>query len=189
MLQYILRRLLAMVGVLAVTVTFIFALMNFVPGDPAIAILGPEKATVEAVKEIHQKLGLDDPFVVRLARYGWNLAHGDMGISYRTQEPVIKEVLSRYPTTLKLTIGSVSLGILLGIAIGVFSAVNQYSFFDRLFTSISLIGVSAPSFWIAMLLTLCFSVKLGWLPATGSHGWQFWVLPIATMGLPKARPR
>jgi peptide/nickel transport system permease protein len=76
-----------------------------------------------------------------------------------------------------------AVGIVIGIAVGVFSAVKQYSFFDRLFTSISLFGVSAPSFWIAMLLTLAFAVKLGWLPATGSHGLRYWVLPIMTMGL------
>jgi peptide/nickel transport system permease protein len=183
MLLYIIRRIIAMIGVLAVTVTFIFTLMNFVPGDPAIAILGPEKATVETIKEVHQKYHLDDPFALRLARYGWHLLQGDMGTSYRSQEPVIKEVLSRYPTTLKVTFGSMFLGIVIGVSIGVLSAVKQYSIFDRIFTSISLFGASAPSFWIAMLWTLAFSVRLGWLPATGSHGLKFWILPIMTMGL------
>src|SRR5208283_1898452 len=169
MTRYVIRRLLAMLAVLAVTTTLIFTLMSFVPGDPAIAILGAEKATFETIQDLHQKLGLDDPFLVRLSRYEWKLLHGDMGTSYMSKEPVISEILARYPTTLKITFGSVGLGLLIGICFGVYSAVNQYSILDRIFTSISLLGASSPSFWVAMLLTLLFSVKLGWLPATGSH--------------------
>lgn len=182
MAQYILRRLFSMFAVLMVTVVLIFTLMYFVPGDPALSLLG-ENATHESIQAIHQDLGLDSPYYIRLGRYVLGLLRGDMGISYRSKGPVLTEILARYPTTLKITVFSVILGLLIGVSAGIFSAVNQYSLFDRIFTSISLFGASAPSFWIAMVLVLIFSINLGWLPATGTRGLKFWILPIATMGL------
>jgi peptide/nickel transport system permease protein len=182
MIRYVIRRLLAMTMVLAATMVIIFTLMYFVPGDPALQILG-ESATVEAVEALHKELGLDDPYHVRLGRYVMNFLKGDLGISYRSKRPVFSELLARYPTTLKITFGSTFIGLVVGVTVGVYSAVNQYSLFDRIFTSISLFGASAPSFWIAMMLVLIFSLWLGWLPATGSYGLKYWILPVFTMGL------
>lgn len=182
MARFIFYRLISMALVLLVTVVIIFTLMYFVPGDPAISLLG-ESATYEAVREIHVKLGLDDPYLVRLGRYIWDFMHGDLGISYRSKNPVFGELMARYPTTLKLAFGSTLLGILIGVSAGIVSAVKQYSLFDRIFTTISLFGASAPSFWIAMVLVLIFSLWLGLLPATGSYGIRYWILPIFTLGL------
>ncbi len=182
MFKYFSKRFLAMFFVLLATVILIFTMMSFVPGDPAISLLGPN-ATPEQIAQIHKQLGLDDPFIMRLGRYLLGLLKGDLGMSYRSKSPVLKELLARYPTTLTLTCGSVLLGILIGVTAGVISAVKQYSVMDRLLTAFSLFGVSAPSFWTAMLLVLCFSLYLGWFPATGSYGVQYWVLPIFTMGL------
>jgi len=91
--------------------------------------------------------------------------------------------MARYPNTLILTFSSVVLGVLIGVTAGIISAVRQYSLLDKLLTSFSLFGVSAPSFWLAMVLVLFFSVKLQWLPATGSYGLKYWVLPVFTLGL------
>ncbi len=182
MARFIFYRLISMALVLLVTVVIIFTLMYFVPGDPAISLLG-ESATYEAVREIHERLGLDDPYLVRLGRYIWDFTHGDLGISYRSKNPVFGELMARYPTTLKLAFGSTILGILIGVSAGIVSAVKQYSLFDRIFTTISLFGASAPSFWIAMVLVLVFSLWLGLLPATGSYGIRYWILPIFTLGL------
>lgn len=182
MFRYIIRRFAAMLMVLIVTVILIFTLMYFAPGDPATSILG-ESATVEAVEALHEKLGLNDPYLVQLGRYLKGLLHGDLGTSYRSNSPVFSEIMARYPTTLKITFGSTALGIIIGVSAGIYSAVNQYSVFDRIFTTFSLFGVSAPSFWIAMVLVLIFSLQLGWLPATGSYSIKHWVLPIFTMGL------
>ncbi|MDD2498562.1 MAG: ABC transporter permease [Desulfitobacteriaceae bacterium] len=182
MARYVFRRLISMLLVLLASVVLIFTLMYFVPGDPALSLLG-ENATVEAVRDIHEKLGLDDPYVVRLGRYLWDFLHGDLGTSYRSKRPVMDELLARYPTTLKITFGSIALGILIGISAGIVSAVKQYSLFDRIFTSISLFGASAPSFWTAMVLVLIFSIWLRWLPATGSYSLKHWLLPIFTLGL------
>lgn len=171
-----------MIPVLLGIIVIVFTLMYITPGDPVLSILG-ENATQESIDQLHEELGLDDPYFVQLGHYLLNVLHGDLGISYRSQRPVLEEIMSRYPTTLKLTFGSVGLGIVIGILFGIVSAVRQYSILDKVCTSISLFGVSAPSFWIAMLLVLVFSVKLDWLPPTGSYGIKYWILPVFTMGL------
>ncbi len=182
MLKYFIHRLISMLFVLLAAIVIVFTLMNFAPGDPTTTILG-ENATAEQKAELQERLGLNDPFMVRLGSFIWNLLHGDMGESYRSSLSVFDEIMSRYPITLKLTLGSVALGVLIGIPFGIISSVKQYSFFDRVFTSISLFGISAPSFWIAMLFVLIFSVRLRWLPATGTYSFKYWILPVLTMGL------
>ncbi|BCK86049.1 ABC transporter permease [Dysosmobacter sp. NSJ-60] len=182
MLRYILKRILLMIPVLLGIVVIVFTLMYVGGGDPTISILG-ENVTPEAQAEIREELGLDDPYLVRLGNYLLDLLHGDLGDSYRSKRPVMDEILARYPTTLKLTFGSIALGIVVGVIVGIISAVRQYSLLDKIGTFISLFGVSAPSFWIAMMLVLVFSVKLNLLPATGSHTLACWVLPVVTLGL------
>lgn len=182
MLKYFTQRLVSMLFVLLAAIVIVFTLMSFAPGDPTTTILG-ENATMEQKAELQERLGLNDPFMVRLGSFIWDLLHGDLGESYRSSMPVFDEIMSRYPITLKLTLGSVALGVLLGIPFGIISSVKQYSIFDRVFTSISLFGISAPSFWIAMLFVLIFSVKLRWLPATGTYSFKYWILPVLTMGL------
>lgn len=182
MLRYIFKRILFMIPVLLGIVVIVFTLMYFSPGDPTLSILG-ENVTPEAQAQIREELGLDDPYMVRLGRYLLDLLQGDLGVSYRTKRPVLDEILARYPTTLKLTFGSVALGILVGVAVGIVSAVRQYSPLDKAGTFLSLFGVSAPSFWIAMMLVLVFSVKLKLLPATGGYTLSCWVLPVVTLGL------
>ena len=182
MLRYILKRILLMIPVLLGIVVIVFTLMYVGGGDPTISILG-ENVTPEAQAEIREELGLDDPYLVRLGNYLLDLLHGDLGDSYRSKRTVMDEILARYPTTLKLTFGSIALGIVVGVIVGIISAVRQYSLLDKIGTFISLFGVSAPSFWIAMMLVLVFSVKLNLLPATGSHTLACWVLPVVTLGL------
>ena len=154
-----------MIPVLLGIIIIVFTLMYITDGDPALSMLG-ENASPEAIAQIHEKFGLDDPYFVQLGRYIAGVFRGDLGTSYRTSRPVIDEIMARYPTTLKLTFGSVALGLILGVLFGIVSAVRQYSILDKLCTTISLFGVSAPSFWIAMLLVLAFSVRLNLLPPT-----------------------
>ena len=182
MVKYIFKRLLLMVPVLMGVIIIVFSMLYVAPGDPALSILG-EAATEKSIQRVHEELGLNDPYLVRLGRYFGGLLQGDFGDSYKTKRPVMDEILSRYPTTLILTFGSVAFGLIVGIVFGIVSAIRQYSFLDRILTVISLFGVSAPSFWVAMLLVLIFSVNLGWLPATGSDKLACWILPIITMGL------
>ena len=161
MLKYIGKRILMMLPILFGITIIVFTLMYITPGDPAYAILG-ENATPDQVQEIHEEYGLDDPYLVRLGRYF---------------------VGDRYPNTLKLAVLSTLLGMVIGVAAGIVAAVKQYSAFDRIGTLVSLFGVSAPSFWIAMVLVLLFSVKLRILPATGTYGAKYWILPVFTLGL------
>jgi peptide/nickel transport system permease protein len=182
MSKYFLNRFISMIFVLLAAIILVFTLMEFSPGDPVRLMMG-EGATEMELAALREKRGLERSYFERLGSFIWGMVHGNLGESYRSSIPVFDEIISRYPITLKLTFGSVLLGIIIGVPVGIISATKQYSIFDRIFTGISLFGVSAPSFWIAMLLVLIFSVKLGWFPPTGTYSFEYWVLPVATMGL------
>jgi len=182
MLKYIFNRILFVIPVLLGITVIVFTLTYITPGDPAMSLLG-DSATPETIAKVHKELGLDDPYLIQLGRYIANVMQGDLGTSYKSRQPVLDEIMARYPFTLKLTFGSVAFGILVGILAGIVAAVWQYSWADKILTTFSLLGASAPSFWIAMLLVLIFSVHLNWFPPTGSYSWKHWVLPIFTMGL------
>lgn len=180
--RYIFKRIVYMTITLLATIVLLFTLLELVPGDPAMVIAG-EGATDEIIAAIHEKWGLDDPYLVRLTRYLGNLLKGDLGISYMTQQPIAPALFARLPLTLIIAFWGVFVGTILGIIVGVISAVKQYSIMDRVTTAVTLFGASAPSFWLAMLFVLIFSIKLRWLPATGSYSLIHWILPVATIGL------
>ena len=182
MFRYIAHRVLLFIPVLLGVVVIIFTLMYVTPGDPALSILG-ENATPEQIAALHVKLGLDDPYIVQLGRFFINLLLGDLGTSYRSGRPVLEEILARYDNTLILAFSSVALGMIIGVTAGIIAAVKQYSFLDKFLTIFSLMGVSAPSFWIAMVLVVIFSVHLRWLPVTGIASFKHWILPVFTLGL------
>ena len=158
----------------------LFSILEITPGDPAVMILG-ENAPQEKVDELRAEMGLDEPFASRYAKYVTDALQGDFGSSYRTKLPAFTEILARFPTTLKLTIGGIFLVILLGIPLGIISAVRQYSMFDNVSMVGALILNSMPGFWLGIMLTLLFSVKLGLLPATGISGWKSYILPCVTL--------
>lgn len=174
-----------MIPILFGITVIVFTLMYVTPGDPAYAILG-ENATPEQVAQIHEELGLDDPYLVRLGRYFVGILQGDFGTSYKTGQPVFTEIMARYPNTLKLAVLSTMLGVIVGVTCGIISAVKQYSVFDKIGTVLSLFGASAPSFWIAMVLVLFFAVRHQWLPPTGTYGPKYWILPVTTLGFQAA---
>jgi len=158
----------------------IFTVMNFTPGDPAIMILG-EGAKPEAYAALREQMGLNDPFFVRYFRYVFDAINGDFGRSYRTNIPVLQEIATRLPYTLKLAVASEVIAIFVGLPIGVLSAVKQYSKTDNVALGVSLLLTSMPSFWFAMMLILLFSLKLHMLPSLGIDSWKHYILPaIAT---------
>lgn len=182
MLKYICKRLLMMIPVLLGVTIIVFTLMYITPGDPAKLILG-ETATHEDVEKLTEELGLNDGYVVRLGNYVKKIVtEGDFGTSYVTKRPVLMDILERFPTTLTLAVLSSLISVVLGISAGIISATKQYSVFDNLATAFSLIGVSMPNFWQGLMGIIVFSVWLGWLPASGSYGWEYWVLPSLTLG-------
>lgn len=157
----------------------IFSIMSFMPGNPARLLLG-EKATPEAIAALNEEMGLDDPFILRYARYIGDALRGEFGRSYRTGMPVIDEIVQRFPTTLKLAVLSVAFAILIGLPLGILSAVKQYSWVDNLSTVVGLGFISVPPFWLGLLLIIFFSLKLGWLPPFGSDSLKHFILPAIT---------
>ena len=144
-----------------------FSLLYITPGDPARLILG-ETAPEEAVIKLRHDLGLDKPFLVQYGNFIKDLViHQDIGMSYATKTPVMDEIKACLPNTIKLSFSAMLVGMIIGIPIGVLSAVKQYSLFDSITMVIALIGISMPLFWLGILLILLFSVKLNWLPSSG----------------------
>lgn len=164
-------------------VTFIvFTLMYITPGDPARIILG-ESAPEASVQQLRNQMGLNKPFLVRYGTYLKDLVlHQDIGNSYITKRPVLTEIADCFPATLKLALLSMVFAILIGIPIGIISAVKQYSLFDTVSMLFALIGISMPVFWLGLLLILLFSVKLHWLPASGFSSIKYMILPAVSLG-------
>lgn len=183
MIKYIGKRLLMMLPVLLGVIIVIFSIMYMTPGDPARMILG-EAAPATAVEELRETLGLNDSYIVQLLRYIKNILFNfDLGNSYASKKPVIDEILARFPTTILLAILSVTISVIVGVSMGIISATKQYSIFDKIATSVSLLGVSMPTFWAGLMAVIIFTVYLRWLPASGSYGWKYWILPSLTLGL------
>lgn len=180
MVKYIIKRLILIIPVILGVSFIIFTIMNLTPGDPAIMILG-EGAKPEAYAALRDQMGLNDPFFVRYLRYVLDALRGDFGKSYRTNIPVLQEIATRLPYTLKLTVASELIAIFIGLPIGVLSAVKQYTKTDNIALGISLLLTSMPSFWFALMLILLFSLKLHWLPSLGIDSWKHYILPaVAT---------
>jgi len=162
----------------------IFTILYFIPGDPATNILGPG-ATEEAINQLNEDLGYNDPFIVRYVTYIKNALKGDLGRSYSNKLPVLGEIAKRIPVSARLAVGSIFISLLIGIPIGVLSAVKQYSLYDKIPTGIALFVASMPAFVIGMLLMLALGLKLGWLPVSGvKAGWVSYILPCVSLGLP-----
>lgn len=186
MFRYILKRLLMMIPVLLGVMVVVFTIMYITPGDPARMILG-EGAPPEAVEELREELGLNDPYIIQLASYVKKVVFEfNLGSSYSSKKPVIDELLVRFPTTVTLAVLSVIITAVVGIPLGILSATRPYSIIDRISTSIALLGVSMPTFWAGLMAVIIFSVTLGWLPASGSYGPEYWVLPSVTLGFHSA---
>lgn len=178
--KYIAKRILWMIPVILGISFILFSILEITPGDPAVMILG-ENAPQEKVDMLREEMGLNRPFVQRYVNYVANALHGDFGSSYRTRLPAFEEVLARFPTTLKLTVGGISLVVILGIPLGIIAAVKQYSVFDNVSMVAALILNSMPGFWLGIMLILLFSVKLGLLPATGAGDFKSYILPCMTL--------
>jgi len=168
MYGYVLRRLLMTVPVLLGVSVVVFLLMALIPGDPAHAILGPY-ATPDNVARLKAELGLDRSLPERYAVWLGHLLQGDLGRSYSLNRPVLDEVAERLGPTLLLAGTALVLANLLGLAAGIVAAVRQYGWQDRVLTLLVLAGISTPSFWLGLVLTLWFAVRLPWFPASGMH--------------------
>lgn len=161
--QYIVKRLLTIVPVLAGISIIVFGFIHLIPGDPAVTMLG-ERATPERVAEIRVQLGLDQPLVTQYFIYAGKILRGDLGVSILRGDPVLSDLLRRFPATVELALFAILLAILVGIPAGIVSAVWRNSVFDGLSRILALTGVSMPIFWLGLMLAWVFGVLLGWLP-------------------------
>ena len=183
MTQYIIRRFLQMIPITLGIITLIFSLIHLIPGDPAVQIAG-EGARPEDVANVRKALGLDQPLWKQYVSYLGNLAKGDLGRSFRTNESVAKEIGVRYPATMQLAAGAMFVALLVAFPLGIISAIYRNSWIDNVARFFALIGVSMPSFWFGPLLIIAFAINHPWFPVSGrEEGWKSLVLPSLTMGL------
>ncbi len=181
MIWYVLRRLTLVIPTLIGVSVAVFAMVRFIPGDPALAMAGPH-ATPQYVEQVRRQLGLDDPLYIQYWKFLGALLQGDLGRSTRTGRPVTIELGDKFPHTVELTMASLLIATLLGLPAGIISATKRYSIFDNLSMLIALLGVSMPVFWLGLMLMLLFSVSLGWLPSSGRGTLLHLVLPAMTLG-------
>jgi peptide/nickel transport system permease protein len=183
MLHFLLRRLLLTIPVLLGVATLVFSLIHLVPGDPVQAMLG-DSASPQDVADMRRTLGLDRPLYLQYASFLTGIAHGDLGTSLRTNEPVTRTILERMPATFELGAAAIALAILIAIPLGIIAAVGAGTGVDYAATTLALIGISVPNFWLGPLLAIVFAVSLGWLPVSGSGTPAHLVLPAITLGAP-----
>lgn len=180
MLQYLIKRLLSTIPVLIGMSLLLFIMLHSLPGDPA-QVLAGQMASPEDIEQIRIQLGLDKPLYVQYGKFIVNLVKLDLGRSARTQNPVIQEIWARLPNTVLLSVLAIFLACLFGIPAGVLSAIRPYTWLDYLVTSTALFGVSMPVFWLGLMLVVVFSVILQWLPAGGTGGIEYLILPSFTL--------
>jgi len=177
MIKYILKRLLWIIPVVVGVAILIFTLMYFVPGDPASIILG-NGATEKDLNLLREQLGLNQPYIVRLGSYLKDVfLRLDFGSSYITKTSITTEMIQRLPYTFTLAISCMLLSLIIGIPLGVNAAIHQNGWGDRICMFFALAGVSMPAFWLGLMLSILFALKLRWLPAYGVGGLQYFILP------------
>lgn len=183
MTRYALRRLLMTIPtVLAVTV-LVFLMLQLVPGDPAAVFLGEKRSTPELLAQVRHDMGLDRPLYVQYFSYLAGLAGGDFGKSLFNRQPVLEQILSALPPTLELALTALLISTVLGVALGILSALKHNTWIDSLSMGFALIGVSMPVFWMGLLFILVFSVRLRWFPPMGNGGLDRLALPALALGL------
>lgn len=183
MRRYLLKRLSYLIPVMFGVSIVTFALIRLAPGDPAELILraGGFEPTQEEIKALREELGLDVPVYIQYIRWLWNVFHLNLGESYYTGEPVVKEILIRFPATLELAGAAIALVILFALPAGILAALYRRAATDHLMRLIAILGASLPGFWLGLLLIYLFAVKLKLLPVMGKGSLEHLILPAVTL--------
>jgi peptide/nickel transport system permease protein len=184
LLNYIIRRLIGAIPVILGVIAVVFILTTIVPGDPARIMVG-QRGDPATIEKIRHEMGLDKPLAVQFVDFMKNALTMNLGKSYRNNMTVVQALLIRLPVTVKLAFASMVIAIIVGVPLGIISAVKQYSWFDYGAMFFAILGISAPVFWVALLSVVLFCVVLGWIPGTGTGNgeWIYYVLPSVVLGL------
>lgn len=182
MIRYIVKRLLLFIPILLGITVIVQILMSVAPGDPARMLAGTD-ASPEEYQQIRADLGLDKPIFEQYWDFVSGVLKGDLGTSFTTRREILPEIMARFPYTLLISTLSMVLASIIGIPLGIFAATHQYKFGDKAAILISLISVSMPAFWFALLLVQWFSVGLRILPVAGIRSWTGWILPVVSLAL------
>ena len=180
-INYIFKRILIAIPVLIGVMLIIFLLLNVVPGDP-VTLMMREHIKPELIERMREQMGLDDPVMVRFVTYLKDAVQGDFGVSYKLNRNVTDLIVNAFPHTLRLSMFAAFIAWIIGIPIGILSAVKQNTFVDRFFMSFSLLGVSMPIFWGALMLQYVFAFKLKLLPVSGYATWKHLLMPAIVLG-------
>ena len=169
-----------MIPVMIGVIVIVFTITYFTPGDPVINILGsgytPEKYAAKQAE-----LGLDKPYLIQLVTYIWNaFTKFDLGISFNSNIPISHELANRIPISFKLSLAGLALMVVVGLPLGILSALKQYSILDTALTSVALIFAAIPSYVLALLCAVIFGVVLRWLPLSGLNTWKAWLMPVGS---------
>src|SRR5262245_2505144 len=185
MSRFLLRRMLLTVPVLFGVATLVFSLIHLVPGDPVQAMLG-ESASPQEIAQLRGTLGLDRPLYVQYLNFMQNIVVGDLGTSLRTNQAVSTVIAERMPATIELAAAAMIVALVIAIPLGVVAAAGAGTTTDHIATTLALVGISMPNFWLGPLLAIVFSVALGWFPVSGRGTLASLVLPAITLGTPLA---
>jgi len=186
MIRYLQRRLVLAVPILFLISAIVFFVMHILPGDPIKSMLAGQPVSTEIIEQLREQYGLNDPVYIQYLRFLGNALTGDLGTSIATKRPVTEEILDQMPYTIALTLSGMAIAMLIGIVSGVLAATRRGTWVDASSMLFALIGVSMPSFWLALLLIFTFSFRLHWFPAVGADTWRHLVLPAIVLGVGEA---
>ena len=186
MLHYIERRLVFSIPILVLISVIVFAIMHILPGDPVKIMLSGQPVSDDVVERLREEYGLDKPLYRQYLDFAGGAITGDLGNSIRTNRPVLDEIITQLPSTLQLALAAMLIAISIGVVSGVLAAIRQGTWVDAGSMLFALIGVSMPGFWLALLLMLIFSFRLGWFPSVGSGSLRHLVLPAIVLGVGEA---
>lgn len=181
MAKYIIRRILVTIPIIISIILIVFLLLQVLPGNP-IRVMMKEKVNQEVIDRVSEQMGLNDPLIVRFGRYLWNMLHGDLGHSYKLKRPVTELIMTAFPNTVRLAVSSAIVAWIIGIPAGIVSAIKKSSLLDRTLMGFSLVGISLPIFWAAMLLQYILGYRLNLLPLSGYTTVKHMIMPAIVLG-------
>ncbi|MBQ2095054.1 MAG: ABC transporter permease [Firmicutes bacterium] len=181
MVKYIVNRILVTIPIIIAIILIVFLLLQVLPGNP-IQVMMKEKVNQAVIDRVTEQMGLNDPLMVRFGRYLWGMLHGDLGHSYKLKRPVTQLIMTAFPNTVKLAITSALVAWIIGIPTGIISAIKKDTLLDRTLMGFSLVGISLPVFWAAMLLQYILGYKLKLLPISGYSTVRHMIMPAIVLG-------